>query len=85
VQRPNTNGLRVVTGGDRRGKTAPAKRKLLYRARDAVCSRHCSRSTERCCPNWIKRFILFHVRMTMIHTRVPDCGGQGVRSPADAL
>ena len=85
VQRPNTSGLRVVSGGDRRGGATPAKPKLLERTRDALRSRHYSRSTERSYCNWVKRFIIFHVRTTMVYTHVLNRGGQGVRSPVDCL
>jgi hypothetical protein len=85
VQQVRPKGLRVITGGDRPGGTTSAKPKLLDQMREALRSRHYSHSTERSYCNWVKRFILFHVRTTMIYTHVLNRGGKGVRSPADAL
>jgi hypothetical protein len=85
VQQVRPKGLRVITGGDRRGGATSAKPKLLDQMRDALRSRHYSRSTERYCFSWVKRLILFHVRTTMIYTHVLNRGGKGVRSPVDAL
>ena len=61
VQRLDAWGLRVVTGGNRRelAAPAPAKPKLLDRMREAMRSRHYSRSTERSYCNWVKRLIYF--------------------------
>ena len=79
MQQVRPKALRVITAGDRRKLAAPAstKPKLLDRMREAMRSRHYSRSTERSYCNWVKRFIFFH--------NVLNRGGKGVRSPADAL
>ena len=85
MQQVRPKGLRVITGGDRRGGTASAKPKLLDRMREALRSRHYSRSTEWYYFNWVKRFILFHLITTMVYTHVLNRGGKGVRSPVDVL
>jgi hypothetical protein len=85
VQQVKPKGLRVITGGDRHGGATSGKPKLLDQMREAMRSSHYSRSAERYCSNWVKRFILFHVRTTMVYTHVLNRGGKGVRRPADAL
>jgi integron integrase len=55
VQQVRPKGLRVINGG-----TTPVKPKLLDQMREALRSRHYSRSTQRRYCEWVRRFILFH-------------------------
>jgi integron integrase len=72
MQQVRSKGLRVIAGKNRAtgALRAPTKPKLLDRMRDAMRSRHYSRSTERSYCNWVKRFIFFH------NVRHPDEMGE---------
>jgi hypothetical protein len=79
MQQVKSKGLRVIAAGDRRKLASPAstKPKLLDRMREAMRSRHYSRSTRQSYWNRVKRFIFFH--------NVLNRGGRVVRSPVDCL
>ena len=85
VEQVRPKGLRVIAGGDRRSRTTPAEPKVLDLMRKVLRSGLYSRSSERSYCNWVKRFILFHVRTTVVYIHVLNLGGQGVRSPVDCL
>ena len=72
MQQVRPKGLRVIAGKNRAtgALRAPTKPKLLDRMREAMRSRHYSRSTERSYCNWVKRFIFFH------NVRHPDEMGE---------
>ena len=72
MQQVRPKGLRVIAGKNRAtgALRAPTKPKLLDRMREAMRSRHYSRSTERTYCNWVKRFIFFH------NVRHPDEMGE---------
>jgi integrase len=48
--------------------------RLLDRVRDAIRTRHCSRSTERTYCAWIRRFILFHGKHHPADMGAPEVG-----------
>ena len=54
------------------------KRKFLDQLRDILRAKHYSYSTEQTYVGWVRRYILFHIKM---HPQ--DMGGQAVNSPLD--
>jgi site-specific recombinase XerD len=89
VQQVRPNRLRVITGADRRGRTASV-RKAGITNRATSHTFHHSFAThlfEAAYDIGTVQELLGHkdVGTTMVYTHVLNRGGKGVRSPIDAL